>query len=253
MEETIGRRLVVLPISPWSERARWALDHHGLGYKTLIHEPLVGERRLRKLVGTARPRATVPVLLAGAEVLTESWDIARYADREGRGSRLIPPEHEAEIKEWSRFADQTMEAERGLVTLALQSSREAQLEGVPRGVPRVLRPLLLPVTRYAMGWFGRKYGVRKEDAASYREQVRASLQKLRAALSLRSPYLLGTFTYADIVAATSLQGVVPVDGAYIRLGPGMRAVWTQPELAAEFSDLIAWRDQIYAQHRRRTP
>ncbi|MFO0579832.1 MAG: glutathione S-transferase [Polyangia bacterium] len=250
MEERTDRRLVVLPISPWSERARWALDHHGLKYKTLFHEPLVGERRLRKLVGATKQRATVPVLLVGGEVLTESWDIARYADREGPKSRLIPAEHEAEIKEWSRRADQAMEASRGLITLALQSSREAQLEGLPRGVPGALRPLLLPVARYAMGWFGRKYGVRREDAAAYRERVRASLQELRGALARSSPYLLGTFTYADIVTATSLQGIVPVDGAYIRLGPGMRAAWTQPELAAEFSDLIAWRDQLYAQHRR---
>lgn len=37
--------------------------------------------------------------------------------------------------------------------------------------------------------------------------------------------------------------------ASIRLGPATRAVWTQPALAAEFADLLAWRDGLYAAHR----
>ena len=51
--------------------------------------------------------------------------------------------------------------------------------------------------------------------------------------------------------ASVLQGVAPVSGQYIRLGPATRGVWTQPALAAEFSDLIAWRDELYARQRRR--
>ena len=34
-------RLVFLSISPWSERARWALDHHGIDYELVAHVPLL--------------------------------------------------------------------------------------------------------------------------------------------------------------------------------------------------------------------
>jgi glutathione S-transferase len=50
--------------------------------------------------------------------------------------------------------------------------------------------------------------------------------------------------------ASALQGVSAVADDYIPLGPATRAVWTQPELAAEFSDLVAWRDRLYERHRR---
>jgi glutathione S-transferase len=244
------RRLVVLRISPWSERARWALDHHGLAYETLVHTPFLGERRLRRLVGPTQERATVPVLLTGEQVLTDSWDIAQYADREGAGPKLIPPEHENEVRRWNQLADETMASSRALVTAAMLASPEALDETLPRSVPSWMRPLLRPMGRYAMGWFARKYGLRSADAPKHLAAVRAGLGALRAALSKSSPSLLGSFSYADIVMATSLQGVVPVSDRYIRLGPATRRAWTSEELAAEFSNLIAWRDQLYEQHRR---
>jgi glutathione S-transferase len=49
--------------------------------------------------------------------------------------------------------------------------------------------------------------------------------------------------------ALLLPGVAPVGDAYIRLGRATRRIWTRDALAAEFSDLIAWRDELYAQHR----
>jgi len=44
--------------------------------------------------------------------------------------------------------------------------------------------------------------------------------------------------------------VRPVKDSFIALGPGTREVWTQPELAARFADLLDWRDAIYEKHRR---
>ena len=79
--------------------------------------------------------------------------------------------------------------------------------------------------------------------------MRSALESLRAALSKSSPYLLGTFSYADIVMAILLQGVVPVDHVRFPLGPTMRAAWTRDDLAADFADLLAWRDRVYALHR----
>ena len=91
-------RLVANTISPWSERARWALDHHGIAYRSVEHVPFIPERRLRRMLRAPQTRVTVPVLLHGTAVLTESWDIAVFADRVGTASPLIPREREPEVQ-----------------------------------------------------------------------------------------------------------------------------------------------------------
>jgi glutathione S-transferase len=244
-------RLVYLPVSPFSERARWALEHHGLAYERVQHVPFLGERRLRRLVGPGPGRASVPVLLAGEERLKDSWDIALYADRVGRGAPLVPEAQREEVRAWNRRADAAMEAGRLLVTAAMLRSPGALGESLGPGVPAPLRVLLRPVARHAMGWFGRKWGVRTEEAPAALAAVRAELLGLREALARRGgKYLLGGgFSYADILMATVLQGVRPVEDRAIRLGPATRQAWTREELAGEFGDLLAWRDGLYARHR----
>jgi glutathione S-transferase len=211
--------------------------------------PFLGERRLRKLVGPDKPKATVPVLLTGEATLTDSWNIASFADRTGSGATLIPADREAEIRDWNRRIDDTLASARGLVVAGMMGSPAALDESQPPAMPRFVRPLVRPVARRAMRWFARKHGVDPADQEGPRAAVRALLVELRSALGGR-PYLIGSFSYADIVMASCLQGISPVADAYIPLGPATRAVWTQPELAAEFSDLVAWRDRLYERRRR---
>lgn len=241
-------RLIVLPVSPWSERARWALDHHQLSYRTIIHTPFLGERRLRRYVGKEKVRATVPVLLSGDRVISESWDIARYADAHGRGAPLIDPELETKVRAWCDRADEAMQSARLLLVDKLASSPAALDENAPPNIPRALRPLVRPVARFATQWLAKKYRSSSEPQETLRAKFRAQLEFLRSALS-GGDYLLGRFTFADIVMATCLQSIQPPGERYLRLGPATREVWTQPELAAEVSDLIAWRDRLYEKHR----
>jgi glutathione S-transferase len=241
-------RLIILPQSPWSERARWVLDHHGLAYRVTEHVPFLGERRLRRVLGNPPGRATVPILLAGGEVLSSSWEIARYADRVGRGEALIPAELEPAIRHWNELAERTMAAARPLTVQRLLDSDAALDETLPPPVPGWLRPLLRPVTRFGTEWFARKYALDLADTATARAAVQAALEALRAALG-SSDHVLSRFSYADVIMATLLQGVAPVADRYIPLGPATRAAWTQLELAQANADLIAWRDRLYEHHR----
>jgi glutathione S-transferase len=243
-------KLVVLHVSPWSERVRWALDHHGIAYRLVQHAPFLGERKLRKLVGPTDGPVTVPVLVDGGELITQSWDIVVYADRKGDATTLIPTDKEAAIRAWVRDVDDASSHGRALVMRAMLASPSALDESHPPQVPTFIRPLLRPITRYGSQWFARKYGLNLDAVAEHEAAVRATLGKMREALK-SGPYLLGGFTYADIVAATLLQGIAPVGDEYIRLGPATRAVWTRPEIAGEFVDLIRWRDDLYREHRRR--
>lgn len=243
-------KLVVLHVSPWSERVRWALDHHGIAYRLVQHAPFLGERKLRKLVGKTDGQVTVPVLVDDGRVISQSWDIVVYADEKGDATTLIPSDKEAAIREWTRDVDNASSHGRALVMREMLASPGALDESHPPQVPTLIRPLLRPVTRYGSRWFARKYGLDLEAVAEHEQAVRDVLGKLRNAVK-DGPYLLGGFTYADIVAATLLQGIAPVGDEYIRLGPATRAVWTRPEIAREFVDLIRWRDDLYREHRRR--
>lgn len=247
------RKLVTLSYSPWSERARWALDHHGLAYQRISHTPFLGELKLRRLLGKRRTgRATVPVLIAGNEVLTDSFDIALYADREGVGEKLIPKEREAELRSFAARVDGAMQHGRVLLVSRLLASGPARDETLPRWVPGALRPLLRPVTHFGTAWFGRKYAVDLDSVSAHRAALRSALEDFRKALGGRD-YVYGSFTWADILLACLVQGIAPVDDRYIRLGEASRKVWSHPDLATEFTDLVTFRDQLYARHRTANP
>jgi mercuric reductase len=51
------------------------------------------------------------------------------------------------------------------------------------------------------------------------------------------------FSFADITMAASLQFILPVAERFISLGPATREAWTHHGLAAEYPDLLAWRDR----------
>jgi len=224
------------------------LQHHGLAFRKIEHVPMLGERRLRRVLGHPSGRVTVPVLIADGQTLTNSWDIALYAERVGRGARLIPEELEGDVRRWHDLAEATMTVGRGLILARLLQSDAALQETLPPALPRPVRRLLLPVARHVTRWFARKYELDLGTTARAEDALRESLAALRSAL-VRSEYVLGRFSYADIIAASLLQAVVPVADRYLRLGPATRQVWTKPELAAAYPDLVSWRDRLYERHR----
>jgi glutathione S-transferase len=223
-----ARTLIQLSYSPWSERARWALDHQGIAYDTVEHIPFLGELRLRRVVGNRATRATVPVLLDGDSLLTESWDIVRYADRIGSGSKLIPESQEHEVRAWTELADQASSQGRALVVYSLLASDAALDEGLPFPLPSWLHTAMRPVTRFGLRWFARKYGLTRAPAKEYEDRVRPALDRLREAVK-KSPYVVGN--------------------GYIRLGPATRRAWTCPALEADYADVLRWRDNLYLEHR----
>lgn len=243
--------LVHLSISPWSERARWVLDHHGIERTSVAHTPVIGERRLRKLVGPNHRPATVPVLvLPDGRVLTDSWQIAEHAERVGTGSPLLPPEHLEAIRQWNDRAERVMARARVLVIAGMLTSDASLDASMPPGVPPWARKLARPLSRWSFRWFARKYAADLGNLGAHEQAVRDGLLALREALAGK-PYIFDSFTYADIVLTNLVQGVVPVADEYLRTGAAARRAWTNPGLASEFADLVQWRDDLYRNHRRK--
>jgi glutathione S-transferase len=237
---------VYLPYSPWSEKARWALDHHGVDYDGRVHVPLMGEPALR--LRTRRPigRVSVPVLIADDGVLLDSFDIAQYAEEHGRGAPLFPSQHAAAIGEWNARSEAALAAGRKAAFARALGDRDTLEEGLaPLLPPSLRRPLSFAATG-AIAYMRRKYGTDQVDERT----LVATLDTLREALERHGRYVLGELSYADLAMAVVLQFVHPVADAHVPVGPATRRTMGDPALAARYPDLIEWRDRLYAQHRR---
>lgn len=209
------------------------------------HVPLLGEPLLRAAFGPipTGQRATVPLLVDGPEKARSSTEIARYAERVGRGPTLFP--EGADVARWDTLGEAVLNDARGLVLAKTAKISAARKENVPAFVPGPLRAAVAPMTALATTFVARKYGATADEEAAARA-IRPRLEEVREALGGRAT-MFATFSWADICLATMLQAVRPHDGA--ALGPGRREAWTMPGLAAEFEDLLAWRDGVVARHR----
>ncbi len=243
--------LVAESFAPWSEKARWALDHHRIRYDYHEHLPLVGEPWLRLRLGTLTGRVSTPTLLTDGGHYGDSFAIAAYAEEKGGGPPLFPADRGADIAAWNARSEAALAAGRVGVIARMSEVPGAKTESLPLAAPAVLQPLVGLAAGATLAFLRWKYGVDRDVAAADRA-LRGGLEDLRSALAGRD-YLFDRFSYADITMAVILQMVRPVSDAYIRLGPAAREVWTKAPLAEEFGDLIAWRDGLYARHRRPPP
>ncbi|MEZ4296251.1 MAG: glutathione S-transferase family protein [Polyangiaceae bacterium] len=240
--------LVGLSYSPWTEKARWALEHHSVSFRYVEHMPMVGELALRWRVGRPTGKATVPVLSTPGGPVTDSLAIAEYAEHQGRGARLFPAGKRGAIAQWNARSESLLAAARGLVVARTARNEGALAEALPGFVPPNLRRRLAFVAATGTAFFRWKYRLDAEGEEPRRAAVAAELRALREGLAGR-PYLRGGFTYADIAMAVTLQVVRPVADEHWHLRPNTREAWGDPALAPDFADLLDWRDALFARHR----
>ncbi len=227
-------KLLGLHYSPWTQRARWALDQCGVSYQYAEYLPGVGEPLLRLWTRKWRGPVQVPVLFVDGSVVTGSDAIARYA------ARVSPRLGDlAACVRWEELADAAACEGRLRVVQRSLASPRVQEESLDGTVPRLLQPAFRWLSRSVMRALANKYVALARDGS-----MRAALLEARAALR-HAPYLLGSFSYADIALASALQMVEPVGLSQV----ATREAWTWAELAHEFADLLAWRAQLLSETR----
>lgn len=243
-----GRPLLYhIPYSPWSSQARAALAWHGVPVRLAPFVPMVSLPGLRWHARRPFGRLTVPCLiLADApdgtdRVICDSVAIARYAEARGDGAPLFPAAHAEAIQAWSDRAQAAMSAGRALTTAAVSADKAALRSSVPAPFRR---PAALADALGAMGvaYLRRKYRFDAAGLESHMGTLRALLTGARRALDGR-PWLFAEGpTWADLTVATALHFVAPpLD---LPLDPAQRPHFGRPNLAAEFADLLAWRDAV---------
>jgi glutathione S-transferase len=243
-------RLYAESFSPWCQRARWALDHHGIPYREFEQVPLFAEVTLRVALRRFPRRVTVPLFMAHGVALMGSDDIARHAERNGSGSPLFPPAREDEIARWMQRSEVLMVSGRAMLLPRLGNDPEALREQLPPFVPGVLRGALQWMASAGLHHLMGKYGTRHSAESEHQDGSRTALDEVRAALAGGTRYLVGDeLSYADLTIAAALQFILPVDQRYIALGPATRQAWTNESLATDYADVLGWRHGIYALHR----
>jgi glutathione S-transferase len=195
-------RLVTFGISHFCEKARWALDWHGIGYEEISWPPGV-HRILAKRCGAKG--TTLPILLDGDAVIQGSGAIIDWADKKTQDStrRLTLPD----AIEIEQRADEV---------IGLHVRRLAYAEILPR-FPHLAKPALFsnastahrfvgnmmwPVTRRVML---RMYRITPAAALESRAKLEGELDWLDDKLSDGRSYLAGDrFSRADLTVASLL-------------------------------------------------
>jgi len=248
--------LLGIPYSPWSEKARWALEARKVPYAPVLYQPLLGEPALRWKLRKFTGRVSVPVLTDDeGRVHADSAVIARWADARGEGPALFPAEHAAEIDRFVALSERGLGAGRGLALRRALADDAALAELVPRGVSKVLGPVAIKIAAAGIRRTLRKYGTAGAQRDALEHTLAEVLDELRAALA-RSPStatpktIFATFTFADIAMAQVLAFVRP-PAFGLKVKPANRARFEDPAFAEKYADLVAWRDAIYDAHRPR--
>jgi glutathione S-transferase len=237
--------------SPWTEKARWALEHHRIAFDYDEYTPLMSEPWLRIRARRLRGPISVPYLLArdGSLSLGDSFAIAREADRRAStSSLLVPPDlDEEEITQWNDRAERLMRAGRSQILARTEEDKEVAMESLPSHIPKALRSPLSGTVRLGTSYLRKKYKVQPIPD----EALEPDLQTIRETIERNGGEGLvkNRFTVADIAIVTALQAIRPHETEPVGLAPAQRKAWSRPTLASRFEDVLRWRDQMLSRHR----
>lgn len=201
-------RLIVIPISHYCERARWALEYAGLDFTEERHLQMFHRRPVRRAGG----RRTTPVLVTNdGTCLADSADIVQYAD--ANGSRPLYPQEpslrqevlELEEEMAGPFAVET----RRVAYFEFGSDKAMMLRYNNQGAPRLQRLAMRLAFRPAVRSLNRYLKVNEAHIAAGRGAIDAMFTKVADILADGRRYLFGdAFTAADLTFASMAAPVV---------------------------------------------
>ena len=223
--------------SPWTKKARWALEYCGLDYNYQEYTPTLSEPSLRWRLKQWSGTVSVPVLFIDKKILRGSWEIARYASETSGDGRLGDLEA---IAHWNDLSEAALAEGRTSVVRCVLGNDQALEEALPAFVPKRLRRPLRFVSRDAAQRLDRKYAHLVKPGALHQALVDTREGLARS----ESDYLMGDFSYADIAMAVVLEVIAPIAVTMPTLGPATQRCWNNPTLSTEFEDLLEWRDRL---------
>jgi len=252
-------RLISIPVSPWSERAKFALKIAGLldNVQIVDYVPLVDEPWLRYILGAYNPfsKVSVPVLVFDdGTTLTDSVDIGKWAAKYS-GGKLIVPEDLTKFNRVVELTNQICEAGRFRSCGRSAISGNYDIEDVPPPLCYAPESVIRFVFRFVSQNLRSKYSGPDWTDEKTLETMRQGLRELDQIRKQNGgKFMIGdSLTLADIVACSCGAFARPLPNGFSNLGPNMGSDWKDPALVGEFDELIAWRDDIYKEYRGPNP
>lgn len=249
--------LYQFPISHYCEKTRWNLDAKGLSYR--IENLLPGPHRLVTKRLTKGKRGTVPVLVDGGTVVSDSTDIALHLEQAHPSApALIPasgPERGRVLELETYFDEMAGKHVRRWVYAKLFAS-DADIKPLMFGAfPLPLRLIghaLLPLVKQVIR---RQYTLTPPKVEESRVKMLEGLDRLdREIQGDPSRYLVGSsLSIADIAAASLYGPLVAAEGSPYAPRPGEVV---PPEIAEMRAAVLArpagqWLLRRYQEDRRR--
>jgi glutathione S-transferase len=197
-------RLVTFACSPFCEKARWALDWHGIEYEE-IGWPVGLHEMLAKRCGA--PATTVPILLDGDNVIQGSGAIIDWADQKDQDpSRKLTLSGSPKIEQRADdviglhvrrlYFSEMLPTFPGLIKPGFFQNMSAS--------HRLIGNMMWPVAWRVMI---RRYDASAEAASESRSKLDAELEWLESTLNDRS-YLIGdNFSRADLTVSSLLAPI----------------------------------------------
>ena len=199
-------RLITFGISHFCEKARWALDWHGIPYSEIGWPPGL-HQVLAKRCGAKG--TTLPILLDGEIVIQGSGAIIDWAESKAQdpARSLTPTANPVEAEEIERRTDEVIGVHvRRLAFAEMLPSYSHLVKPAlfhrASGWHRLVGSLMWPVARRIMM---QTYDIRPGAASESRSELEAELDWLDSKLADGRAYLAGDrFSRADLTVASLL-------------------------------------------------
>jgi glutathione S-transferase len=244
-------KLMTFGLSHYCEKARWALDWHGIAFEEVGWPPGLHIALARRL-GAANH--SLPILSAGDTLVQGSNEIIDWAERQGAGIRpsLAPDDDRLDAQAIRDRADQVLGIHVRRLFYAEVLPHEHQLAKPwlflnASARHRLVGNLVWPAVRKIMI---RSMDTPPEAAPDSRAKLEAELEWLDAMLADGRPYLAGErFSRVDLTVAALLAPFARPSQAAV-----YRAITLPPALARDVErwrarPVMTWVNRIYEQHR----
>jgi glutathione S-transferase len=241
-----------LPVSHYSEKVRWALDH-----KLVPHDrraPIPGYHIAVALVLTHGRHYTFPLLELDGRRIGDSTAIIAALEQRHPERPLYPSDPDQrrralDLEDW--FDEQLGPSTRRFAFHALRTDHEQFDELAARQAPPPLSRHRRLAGAYARAFTGLRFQTVSDDRADEAlHKVTAALDRLESELG-GNQYLVGDqFTVADLTAAALFYPLVLPPEGPLRLNPPPTAV---ADLRAALHDRrgYRWVEEMFNRHRRR--
>jgi glutathione S-transferase len=246
-----------IPVSHYSEKARWALAWKGVDHER--RSPPPGGHMAVALWLTRGSRVTFPILTLDGRNVPDSTAIIAALEQRHPDPPLYPEDPEERRRGHGLedfFVEELGPHARLLAFYELRSDRDRFRRVVEQTVPPPLRRFGGPATAYARTYTKIRFGVADPEAAELaRAKIVAAFDRLESELDANGgEYLVGeSFTVADLTAASLFFPVVQPQEGPVATDVGA------PEGLESFRGPLKerpgyiWVEEMFSRHRRPAP